>query len=158
MAETAEKRLSTMEMPSLEQKWSESIRVPSTEYAKYPNISCRWGYSDLYPNEKSVSILNLFMTIQSLMLCSTNCSLTEALRARESVSRQKYGNSHLTVHPVTVQKQKVNDFLTFVKYLCIIYSMTAVILCAQNGKFSHGQTAQRGKFLHGQTAQRGKRA
>lgn len=75
------------------------------------------------------------MTIQSLMLCSTNCSLTEALRARESVSRQKYGNSHLTVHPVTVQKQKVNDFLTFVKYLCIIYSMTAVILCAQNGKF-----------------------
>lgn len=92
------------------------------------------------------------------MLCSTNCSLTEALRARESVSRQKYGNSHLTVHPVTVQKQKVNDFLIFVKYLCIIYSMTAVILCAQNGKFSHGQTAQRGKFLHGQTAQRGKRA
>ena len=69
------------------------------------------------------------------MLCSTNCSLTEALRARESVSRQKYGNSHLTVHPVTVQKQEVNDFLTFVKYLCIIYSMTAVILCAQNGKF-----------------------
>lgn len=69
------------------------------------------------------------------MLCSTNCSLTEALRARESVPRQKYGNSHLTVHPVTVQKQKVNDFLTFVKYLCIIYSMTAVILCAQNGKF-----------------------
>ena len=69
------------------------------------------------------------------MLCSTNCSLTEALRARESVSRQKYEKSHLTVHPVTVQKQKVNDFLTFVKYLCIIYSMTAVILCAQNGKF-----------------------